>query len=194
MCQGIWKYLLWKKSRAVLLVSGRTALLLSPWACRRVFQSLIPTLSCWAKRRIFRSFLGIGRCFAYGSAWQEGIRLWRRFRALRLKHDFLCEWWGTRHDKTLARHDHTGYPWMGGQIATPYALWVITDRWVIGPPIIFSCWHSVKCWSRKCFTWNIFCSDFFAFFRVFCIGCSNRGADNTAKIPIFFSTNRVTWI
>ena len=66
---------------------------------------------------------------------------------------------------------------MGGRIASPF----------------FSCWHSVKRWSKKCFTWNIFCSDFFAFFRVFCIGGSNRGA-NTAKMPIFFSTNRVTGI
>ena len=35
---------------------------------------------------------------------------------------------------------------------------------------------------------------FFVFFSVFCIGSSNRGADNTAKMPVFFSTNRDTVI
>ena len=35
---------------------------------------------------------------------------------------------------------------------------------------------------------------FFVFFSVFCIGSSNSGADNTAKMPVFCSTNRDTGI
>ena len=47
----------------------------------------------------------------------------------------------------------------------------------------------LKWLEQKCFTWNIFLLRFFAFFSDFCILRSNRGVQNTAKMPVFCSTN-----
>ena len=35
---------------------------------------------------------------------------------------------------------------------------------------------------------------FLAFFRVFCIGGSNSGVQNTAQMPVFCSINIAAWI
>ena len=48
-------------------------------------------------------------------------------------------------------------------------------------------------WSKNV-SRETFLLQFFVFFSVFCIGSSNSGAGNTAKMPVFCSTNRDTGI
>ena len=73
----------------------------------------------------------------------------------------------------------------------------MVDGWAIRPVIVFYgavVQTGVRSLEHKMFHVKHLQSNFFAFFNDVCIGSSNSGADNTAKIPVFCSTNIVAGI
>ena len=68
----------------------------------------------------------------------------------------------------------------------------MVDGWAIRPVIVFYgavVQTGVRSLEHKMFHVKHLQSNFFAFFSDFCILRSNRGVQNTAKIPAFCSTN-----
>ena len=151
MCQGIWKYLLWKKSQGCSVG-------------KRQDSSFYLLLLHFA-----RSFVALDN---------DSLYRWLRIILHSIRGRWIADSLSNRY-MTLY-HNHTVDGWA---IRSTHRFLIV--RWFKQVSIV---------WSKNVSRETFFALIFFAFFSAFCILRSNRGVQNTKKMPVFCSTNTAAGI